>query len=104
LKLAASTIEGWFKTYSVVPGWEKFEVLITALGAEQDQNWKELHGAALTADREHKKEKRRQKQLVGSPTHVPSVPLGTDNETASQRLAPDFAPAAVLAERAHHRQ
>jgi hypothetical protein len=34
LKLAASTIEGWFKTCSVVPAWEKFEVLIN--GYEQD--------------------------------------------------------------------
>jgi hypothetical protein len=39
LKLAASTIEGWFKTYSVVPAWDKFDVLVKALGAEQDEDW-----------------------------------------------------------------
>ncbi|MGH3700142.1 MAG: hypothetical protein ACRDQY_11830, partial [Pseudonocardiaceae bacterium] len=36
LELAASTIAGWFETWSVVPTWEKFEVLIKALAAEHD--------------------------------------------------------------------
>jgi hypothetical protein len=32
LELAGSTIAGWFETWSVVPAWEKFEVLLKALG------------------------------------------------------------------------
>jgi hypothetical protein len=99
LKLAASTVEGWFKTCSVVPAWEKFEVLIKALGAEQDENWRALHGAALTADRERKKRERRQKELAGSTTPVPSAPLVCDGEPAPQRLAWDSAPVAVPIER-----
>jgi len=31
VELAASTIEGWFRTWSVVPVWEKFYALIKAL-------------------------------------------------------------------------
>jgi hypothetical protein len=99
LKLAASTIEGWFKTRSVVPAWEKFEVLIKTLGAEQDENWRALHGAALTADRGHKKEKRRRKELADPSTPVPSEPLDFDGEPVPQQLAWDSAPAAMPAER-----
>ncbi len=57
-KLAASTIEGWFRTWSVVPAWEKFDALIKALGAEQDEDWRSLHRAAHMADRERKREER----------------------------------------------
>ncbi|MCA1601058.1 MAG: hypothetical protein LC776_05250, partial [Acidobacteria bacterium] len=62
-ELAASTIEGWFKTWSVVPTWEKFEALIMALAAEQDEDWRTLHTTAITADRERKKAERRRKKL-----------------------------------------
>ena len=99
LKLAASTIEGWFRTWSVVPAWEKFEVLIKALGAEHDKDWRALHGAALTADRERKKEERRRKELTGPTTPVAPEPLGTDGDPVPQRLAWDSPPAAVSAER-----
>jgi hypothetical protein len=42
-ELAESTIAGWFRTWSVVPAWGKFEALIRALGAEQDEDWRSLH-------------------------------------------------------------
>ncbi len=61
VELAASTIEGWFKTWSVVPAWEKFDALIKALGAEHDEAWRSLHGAALRADRKRKQENRNRK-------------------------------------------
>lgn len=98
LKLAASTVEGWFKTHSVVPAWEKFEVLIKALAAEQDEDWRALHGAALTADRERKKEERRRKEFVGPTVPVPSESLDFDGEPVPQRLAWDSAPTPVPAE------
>ncbi|MGH3900224.1 MAG: hypothetical protein ACRDTA_18670 [Pseudonocardiaceae bacterium] len=97
LKLAASTVEGWFRTHSVVPAWEKFEVLIKALAAEQDEDWRALHGAALTADRERKKEERRRKDLADPTALAPSGSLDSDGEPAPQRLALDSASAAVPA-------
>lgn len=33
-----------------VPAWEKFEVLVKALVAEKDEDWRSLHRAALLAD------------------------------------------------------
>jgi tetratricopeptide (TPR) repeat protein len=60
LELAGSTIAGWFETWSVVPSWEKFEVLIKALAAEKDEDWRSLYRAALTADRERKRSLPRQ--------------------------------------------
>lgn len=80
LKLPASTVEGWLKTHSVVPAWEKFEVLIKALAAEQDEDWRALHGAALTADRKRKKEER--KRLAGDSAPVP-VPIERSLEPES---------------------
>ncbi len=68
LELAASTIAGWFETWSVVPTWEKFEVLIKALAAEHDENWRSLHSAALTADRKRKKEQRQRTNELGRAT------------------------------------
>ncbi|MCA1602321.1 MAG: tetratricopeptide repeat protein [Acidobacteria bacterium] len=56
VELAASTIEGWFKTWSVVPAWEKFDALIKALAAEHDEDWRSLHRAALAAHRERKRQ------------------------------------------------
>jgi tetratricopeptide (TPR) repeat protein len=66
--LAASTVSGWFKTWSVVPAWEKFDVLIKALGAEHDEDWRSLHRAALTADRQRKQEERQRRKLGGIAT------------------------------------
>ena len=68
VELAASTIEGWFKTWSVVPAWEKFDALIKALAAEHDEDWRSLHRAALAAHRERKRQLKEQ----GGP--VPPVP------------------------------
>jgi len=70
LELAGSTIAGWFETWSVVPAWEKFEVLVKALAAEHDEDWRSLHRAALTADRERKREERRRKELDRATTPV----------------------------------
>ncbi len=99
LKLAASTIEGWSRTWSVVPAWERFEVLIKALGAEQDEDWRALHGAALTADRKRKKEERRHKEFPAPTTPVASEPLNSDREPVPQQLAWGSTPSAVPAER-----
>jgi tetratricopeptide (TPR) repeat protein len=63
LELAGSTIAGWFETWSVVPAWEKFEVLVKALAAEKDEDWRSLHRAALAADRARKKEGRQRRKL-----------------------------------------
>jgi tetratricopeptide (TPR) repeat protein len=71
-ELAESTIAGWFRTWSVVPAWEKFEALIKALGAEQDEDWRSLHHKALIADRERKKEQRRRAELSHSDAPAPS--------------------------------
>lgn len=61
-ELAATTVDGWFKTWSVVPAWSRFYALIKALGAEQDEDWRSLHEAALSADRRHKREERKKKE------------------------------------------
>jgi DNA-binding SARP family transcriptional activator len=70
LELAGSTIAGWFETWSVVPSWEKFEVLVKALAAEYDEDWRSLHQVALTADRKRKREQRRRKELGHAHTPV----------------------------------
>ncbi|MBV9142013.1 MAG: tetratricopeptide repeat protein [Pseudonocardiales bacterium] len=75
LELAGSTIAGWFETWSVVPAWEKFEVLLKALAAEKDADWRTLHHAALTADRRRKQEERRRKKPGEHPTPVSAEPL-----------------------------
>ncbi|MGH3829687.1 MAG: ATP-binding protein [Pseudonocardiaceae bacterium] len=62
LELAGSTVAGWFETWSVVPVWEKFDVLVKALAAEHDEDWHSLHRAALTADRERKRDDRQRKE------------------------------------------
>ncbi|TDB85564.1 hypothetical protein E1264_20740 [Actinomadura sp. KC216] len=59
LKLPSSTVEGWFKTWSVVPAWEKLDALVKALGAEHDEDWKSLHADAQLADRRQKADTRR---------------------------------------------
>jgi tetratricopeptide (TPR) repeat protein len=78
-ELAESTVAGWFKTWSVVPAWDKFDALITALGAEQDEDWRSLHQKALIADRERKKKQRRRTEVSrsdasASPQRTPSPP------------------------------
>lgn len=60
-ELAATTVDGWFRTWSVVPAWGRFYALIKALGAEHDEDWRALHEAALTADRRRKREERKRK-------------------------------------------
>ncbi|MBV9010952.1 MAG: tetratricopeptide repeat protein [Pseudonocardiales bacterium] len=77
LELAGSTIAGWFETWSVVPAWEKFDVLIKALAAEQDKDWRSLHSAALTADRKRKREERRRTKPGRQATPVSVEPLAT---------------------------
>jgi tetratricopeptide (TPR) repeat protein len=77
LELASSTIAGWFESWSVVPAWEKFEVLVKALAAEQDENWRSLHSAALTADRQRKREERRRTTPGRQATVVSVEPLAT---------------------------
>ncbi|MDQ3886766.1 MAG: NB-ARC domain-containing protein, partial [Actinomycetota bacterium] len=84
VELAASTIEGWFKTWSVVPAWEKFEALIKALAAEHDQDWRSLHRAALTADRERKREDRQRKRQHRAAPPVPSKPVTTNGQLDPQ--------------------
>lgn len=100
LELAASTTAGWFETWSVVPVWEKFDVLIKALGAEHDEDWRSLHGVALTADRERKKEERRRKGLGRKANSTPSGSSAANRQTNSQPLVHDLpADAAVSVDR-----
>lgn len=84
LELAGSTVAGWFKTWSVVPAWEKFEVLIKALAAEHDEDWRSLHRAALTADRQRKREERRRKELGGAAPSMSSELMVTDGQRDPQ--------------------
>ncbi len=96
LELAASTIAGWFETWSVVPAWEKFEVLVKALAAEHDADWRSLHRAALTADRKRKKEQRRRNKELGcATTPVSCKPMATDEQPDQQPSMHDPAPAAM---------
>ncbi|MGH3887083.1 MAG: AAA family ATPase [Pseudonocardiaceae bacterium] len=96
LELAASTIAGWFETCSVVPAWEKFEVLVKALAAEQDEDWRSLHRAAFTADRKRKKEQRqRNKELGRTTTTVSSKAIATDEQPDRRPSMHDPAPAAM---------
>jgi hypothetical protein len=81
LELAGSTITGWFETWAVVPSWDKFEVLIKALAAEHDEDWRALHRAALTADRERKRAQRRRKKLDRATMPVSFEPPVTDEVT-----------------------
>jgi len=79
LELAESTVAGWFRTWSVVPAWDKFDALIKALGAEQDEDWRSLHQKALISDRERKKKQRRRTELShpdapAPPQRTPSPP------------------------------
>ncbi|MBV8542175.1 MAG: tetratricopeptide repeat protein [Pseudonocardiales bacterium] len=89
LELAGSTIAGWFETWSVVPAWEKFEVLVKALAAEHDEDWYSLHRAALTADRERKRHDRRRKELDRVTTLGPVEPMATDAQPDAQSLRHD---------------
>ncbi len=66
LELAASTVEGWFRTWSVVPKWERFETLLKVLGAEKDHEWTELYAAAHAADRRRKRKQKEQKKQKGT--------------------------------------
>lgn len=84
LELAGSTIAGWFETWSVVPTWEKFEVLVKALAAEQDEDWRALHRAALAADRERKREERRSKEPGRPDTPASSPHLTANGHSDSQ--------------------
>jgi tetratricopeptide (TPR) repeat protein len=77
IELAASTIEGWFKTWSVVPTWEKFDALIKSLAADHDEDWRSLYRAALTADRERKREERQRKKCRAA-APVSSEPVTTE--------------------------
>lgn len=79
LELAASTVAGWFATWSVVPAWEKFDALIKALAAEHDEDWRSLHRAALIADRQRKREERRRKKL-STTASVISPTMATDGQ------------------------
>lgn len=82
-KLAATTIDGWFKTWSVVPTWDRFNALVKALAAEEDEDWKKLHEEALIADRRHKKGQRRNSSTdVHQPTQ--STSQATDIQTDPQ--------------------
>jgi tetratricopeptide (TPR) repeat protein len=80
LELAASTVAGWFETWSVVPAWEKFDALIKALAAEHDEDWRSLHRAALIADRQRKREERRRKKLSSAAASVVSHTMATDGQ------------------------
>lgn len=93
LELAGSTIAGWFETWSVVPAWEKFEVLVKALAAEHDEDWRSLHRAALTADRERKREERRRKELDRATTPVSFAPMAADEHPDPRLSMRDPAPA-----------
>jgi tetratricopeptide (TPR) repeat protein len=99
VELAASTIEGWFKTWSVVPTWEKFDALIKALAADHDEDWRSLYRAALTADRERKREERQRKKRRGATAPVSSDPVTTDQPPVGlvdgSRSVPRQLPAAV---------
>jgi tetratricopeptide (TPR) repeat protein len=96
LELAGSTIAGWFETWSVVPAWEKFETLVKALAAEHDRDWRSLHRAALTADRERKREQRRRnKELGPATTPVSCKPLVMDEQLDRQLSMDDPAPAGM---------
>jgi tetratricopeptide (TPR) repeat protein len=100
LELAGSTIAGWFETWSVVPSWEKFEVLVKALAAEYDEDWRSLHKAALTADRERKREQRRRKGLGRATTPVSCTPVSgkpmtTDEHPGPQPSMHESVPAAM---------
>jgi tetratricopeptide (TPR) repeat protein len=78
LELAASTVAGWFETWSVVPAWEKFDALIKALAAEHDEDWRSLHRAALIADRQRKREERRRKKRDSTAAPAVSPTMATD--------------------------
>ncbi|MGH3718036.1 MAG: ATP-binding protein [Pseudonocardiaceae bacterium] len=88
LELAGSTIAGWFETWSVVPAWEKFDVLVKALAAEQDEDWRSLHRAALTADRERKKSERRRRELGRATTPVSVEPMASGDTAAPADQSP----------------
>ncbi|MGH3772972.1 MAG: ATP-binding protein [Pseudonocardiaceae bacterium] len=88
LELAGSTIAGWFETWSVVPAWEKFDVLVKALAAEHDENWRSLHGAALTADRERKRSERRRKERNRATPPVSVDPTASGDVTAPAGQSP----------------
>lgn len=83
LRLASSTVAGWFETWSVVPTWERFEILIKALGAEHDKGWPSLHDAALTADRQRKQEARQRKKLGSTAAPGSSETMATDGKPHS---------------------
>ena len=100
LELAASTIAGWFETWSVVPAWEKFEVLVKALAAEQDEDWRSLHRAAFAADRKRKKEQRQRNKELGrattpATTPVSFRPIAPDEQPDRRPSMPAPAPAAM---------
>jgi tetratricopeptide (TPR) repeat protein len=96
LELAGSTIAGWFETWSVVPAWEKFEVLVKALAAEKDEDWRSLHTAALTADRERKREERQRNKERGRTTKPVSFEsMVTNVQTDLQLSVHDTALAAM---------
>ncbi len=99
LELAASTIAGWCATWSVVPAWEKFEILVKALAAEHDEDWRSLHSVAFTADRKRKKEQRQRNKELGRATALvpftPFTPLATDKQPDRQPSMHGRAPAAM---------
>jgi tetratricopeptide (TPR) repeat protein len=95
LELAGSTIAGWFETWSVVPAWEKFEVLVKALAAERDEDWRSLHRAALTADRERKRRERQRRKLGRPTTPVSFESLAMTRQPDPQSSMHDPALAAI---------
>jgi tetratricopeptide (TPR) repeat protein len=97
LELAASTVAGWFETWSVVPTWEKFDALIKALAAEHDEDWRSLYRAALIADRQRKREERRRKKLGRATAPVISQTMATEGRPDPQ---PHDNPASATAQTA----
>ncbi|MGH3975737.1 MAG: hypothetical protein ACRDS9_20755, partial [Pseudonocardiaceae bacterium] len=96
--MAETTVAGWFEKWSTVPRWEKFDVLIKALGAEYDEDWRSLHSAALMADRQRKKENRRPKGQGGAAAPgFSSRPTATDGKPHAQPLEN---PASTMAQEA----
>ncbi len=95
LELAGSTVAGWFETWSVVPAWEKFEILVKALAAEHDEDWRSLHRAALAADRERKREERRRKEQGRATTPVSVESMVADEHPDPQSARHDPAAAAL---------
>ncbi|GLW09660.1 hypothetical protein Misp01_47890 [Microtetraspora sp. NBRC 13810] len=71
--LAPSTVAGWFRTWTVVPSWDRFQVLLTALGVAPGEDWRTLHAAA----EQTRNERRQQRKSV-----PPGEPVAPGREPA----------------------